>query len=1550
MSNATTRERVINDFYNLHKKEVTRSQIASIRDRAKKQSLKDIHTRLSKVLKENDDPVFTITISGYETAIEVGMNGVMSCSTAGAKLKSDRSSNAGAILGSSKCKSGSKKSIEKIEKKEIDSLFKIKDEVKFKSLADAHVYEVIQADYKNGEWFYNIKNPYKGIEEDISEKELIKIKEIVKIPISDQISYEQFNELFKNVENGIISLEDFKKLYTSLANSVDKIKEGINKAYTVADLKRYSFHRSEKKSFYVKQYYDQLLMRFSNGTVSYGFNEKLVDVVGSMVMGANQKYLEEIFARYQRFEEQKKQTKKTREQAKNNPKTLEEYKIFLAKYGTLKDLTDEQLERLDKMMAKRRFDEIDNKIVKDAERRFSNVSNTDISGVQFELNETTHSRKGHDLFVVSMVDRVEKDVYRTLVATAKSMGGYYSSYSKEGAIPGFQFMSKEVADEFMSKTSKNEPPIDPKDVLKVRKKKRLEQYDKLIDLLKNRIKKNQEYIDAPRLTNTNKRAREAASGIKSSLQDIAVSKAGIEVVKCVKAGNCFALKELTAMTELDQLHSMIRMAVSEYRNSIGVKSHDKSINELINETDFKEIVHFIKAPKLEFYGRHIEELIDEVETIKGFKLLSKRIVKKLVENKRGDHVYYSLSPRYLDDIEKIVKASKTYSYSMVKDRIETFKRAYNGLGFKSMHIVRQACREYYDSLKSSGIYSDKRSNKAKDIEVLNNIRSRKIPGFFPTPEPLVKKILNNIKVYDDDTILEPSAGIGNIASVLKKQFPNNDLQLIEFNTDLYNYLKTKGYNVLNQSFLDYKVKHDVIVMNPPFEKDQDIDHVMHAFNLLRPDGRLIAIMAANKSRSSRKKRQEFEKFLNANGWYEENPAGSFNSSFMPTGVNTITVYLEKSNEDIDNSKPKNVKNVKPTKEKKTFTGVKSMNLRSINTDPKRFQNRSKLNENIVNSIVDNFKPTDLDPLVIWKDPQDDKYYLLAGHHRFAALKKLNHKTVPVKVANKDYPSEKDAIRYARELSNANRTLETPVERAKIYRAKMMAGESLKEIEKAALKEGKNKSYILNLMFLNPQGRVIEALERFNSVTDKQNSNEIEKQADWIGAARKQFRNLTNAHESEMFTFLNDVGSSKRITIKVAFLQYINSIASGFDMDYSKPLNLKRFKYKSQGENSYESEVSSIKEKIQQNQNSIDDIKARFLNPKSSNYVKPSHKDYDDMKRIADNKIAEYNTVIKSLQQELSNLYQNKSSFINAGSNQIGMFAPAVTMDMQVNPIAYHEDINDIAVVPEPVKPKRSDISNMPMEIPAGAPVVNTEKPVNNEKAAFDLSDIGFTKATDAPDEPEGLFQLPGEIGAFLQELQSYQALILIKGTKHTSKSQLAMQIANAIGEAGKKVGYIDYEQGGVQSKDTINSLKWNTTPQGKENIFIVGELDDPYNKLRNYCKHFFAIVADSVTDLGITPDQLSDLRKEFPYVVWIFISQVKENGAMYGGNKMAHNPTAIIECFPHSDPKFRYATLEKNRGNSLDKYYSMYYKKLIPNPADVPIEELAKEKATQVYM
>ena len=361
-----------------------------------------------------------------------------------------------------------------------------------------------------------------------------------------------------------------------------------------------------------------------------------------------------------------------------------------------------------------------------------------------------------------------------------------------------------------------------------------------------------------------------------------------------------------------------------------------------------------------------------------------------------------------------------------------------------------------------------------------------------------------------------------------------------------------------------------------------------------------------------------------------------------------------------NEKPKpEVTKAKKNTKVGQYTGVKTIPLSDLYTDEKRFQNRKKLNEEIVNNIVQNFKPTDLDPLVVWYDKKQDKTFVLAGHHRFEALKRLKHKTVPVKYANEDYPTEADAIRYAKEISNANRTLEEPYERAAIYRKYREEGYSEKDINEKAALEGKNRSYILNLSWLNPKGATMSTLVQFSQTQSKADKNEAERIADWIGQARRNAPELTDAHEKEMFDFLTNKEASKRTTNKAKFLEYVRACYNPFEP--TEPLNLARIKYQSEGEKQYDEEVEKLKSNINKLQGNITDIKDRFINPNNPQYINPTAPDYLAIKQIADNKIAEYNTQIQYYQKKLLEVYQNKKNYIKP-TGQMALFGKYPEID------------------------------------------------------------------------------------------------------------------------------------------------------------------------------------------------------------------------------------------------------------------------------------------------
>lgn len=84
---------------------------------------------------------------------------------------------------------------------------------------------------------------------------------------------------------------------------------------------------------------------------------------------------------------------------------------------------------------------------------------SDRDAVGFILNRTTHAKKSLEAgkpvpwFSVSMDRKISSDAYTALAAQAKKLGGYWSSYRGQGAIPGFQFSSEQAAADFIAAAS-----------------------------------------------------------------------------------------------------------------------------------------------------------------------------------------------------------------------------------------------------------------------------------------------------------------------------------------------------------------------------------------------------------------------------------------------------------------------------------------------------------------------------------------------------------------------------------------------------------------------------------------------------------------------------------------------------------------------------------------------------------------------------------------------------------------------------------------------------------------------------------------------------------------------------------------------------------------------------------------------------------------------------------------------------------------------------------------------------------------------------------------
>lgn len=205
---------------------------------------------------------------------------------------------------------------------------------------------------------------------------------------------------------------------------------------------------------------------------------------------------------------------------------------------------------------------------------------------------------------------------------------------------------------------------------------------------------------------------------------------------------------------------------------------------------------------------------------------------------------------------------------------------------------------FKDAIKqlSEIVLSTEEIKKRELDKKLVALRSSNIPGFFPTPDNVIDLMIEHAKLDNGLTILEPSAGIGSICDKVVNAGYRCEIVAIEINPTLCEVLRIKGYTTYNDDILTMlDTMYDRVIMNPPFEKKQDIIHVMHCYNtFLKCGGILVSVMSAGIMNNTDKKSEDFREFVDANGYFIK-LGQQFNNAnaFKNTGVSTVLCVISK---------------------------------------------------------------------------------------------------------------------------------------------------------------------------------------------------------------------------------------------------------------------------------------------------------------------------------------------------------------------------------------------------------------------------------------------------------------------------------------------------------------------------------------------------------------------------------------------------------------------------------------------------------------------------------
>lgn len=173
---------------------------------------------------------------------------------------------------------------------------------------------------------------------------------------------------------------------------------------------------------------------------------------------------------------------------------------------------------------------------------------------------------------------------------------------------------------------------------------------------------------------------------------------------------------------------------------------------------------------------------------------------------------------------------------------------------------------------------------------------------FFTPAELAKEVVALACIDDSMHVLEPSCGDGALAAEIMGYLPET-LTLIDIDevaldkavarmprqgTKVNPYCKDftyMGTDLKDGGF-------DVVVMNPPFTKGQDVLHVSLALDCVKPGGRLVAIMSPSWQTTEHAAYAAFRNKLRRTYPDHEvidNPDGSFKES--GTNVRTVTLLV-----------------------------------------------------------------------------------------------------------------------------------------------------------------------------------------------------------------------------------------------------------------------------------------------------------------------------------------------------------------------------------------------------------------------------------------------------------------------------------------------------------------------------------------------------------------------------------------------------------------------------------------------------------------------------------
>ncbi|HHW2436495.1 TPA: PLxRFG domain-containing protein [Pseudomonas aeruginosa] len=792
--------------------------------------------------------------------------------------------------------------------------------------------------------------------------------------------------LMQRVRSGEATADEFRQAFERTQNARDALVAELGNMKKDDLLKSggYSFfhrYRNEKKAAIVDALAGRVLEEFALGR-SYGPSSYVMSAAGleahrqakasalaELVANTTDDDIKAHAAEVAEAQQEIQARRAAQQKAVANPQTLAEFRQAVSynmeTHGeSLREafmrLTPEQRIRYDELEAES-TKALREQAKAQAKTRVASAGQTTAG----DIIETKHTKHGHDLFVVQLAERVSREDYDTLNNSAKRLGGSYSSYRGNGAVPGFQFRTREAAEAFRKLVTGD--TADAQAVAEARRDafeddRSQGAAERLRTMAQALNERADEALNRERKQNTERRARMAASAEASARADKALAATMNNLADAIEGGKAKFLDTVRQKVQVEFLARELRNAKdAQIRAKYPTYGEqEKHRGEPVDA----ETVDYSTFPSYTAMRSDLASLARQMADVDGLKKLAARLEKvaddvteaytdwakqnllSVSRFTRGDQ-FADFKSR--EDAERAIRRSGLTGKAIVLpvkrgqnrivmapseamklglwqgdgDKRITLSGEFGGelvqaLGRRSGSKINvpwalESAHEKRKRLESMGILTGSEYRSAlrefvalreapaepdKIREMERSMIGRRNDGldFFPTSTVVTEEAIDAADIQGGMDVLEPSAGMGHMADAIREQ-TGVEPDVVELSGERRELLEAKGYNLVGSDFMDVSGKqYDRIVMNPPFSKGRDIQHVQHAYSLLKPGGRLVAIMSEGAFFQSNKAAENFRAWLDGLGATSERlPEGSFMDPALPvnTGVNARMVVIDK---------------------------------------------------------------------------------------------------------------------------------------------------------------------------------------------------------------------------------------------------------------------------------------------------------------------------------------------------------------------------------------------------------------------------------------------------------------------------------------------------------------------------------------------------------------------------------------------------------------------------------------------------------------------------------